>query len=421
MYILGVNISHDSSTCLLKDGEIVYYSENERLTGDKAREEDDKINIIKTFFNENKILPIYDHIESIKKYTKEIDYIIFSSYGSYRLDNEDKFIDDKILIRSIISKLSEENIKFNTSVFYENNHHIYHAANAFYASGFQDSAALIMDGGGSFDHDYFTNHTKKISDYPFREVESIYTCSYDFPNFTSHYKVNSMLDDPFDETEEIFWKKTDNEIYTKSRSCGDIFNVIAQMLDMGKDNSNGAGKLMGLSGHRLKTDKSIPMKLFDRSKIDQIIDQYETKHEMFLVEWFEKIDDVYVTRNRLLSHINDFMKNNVRDKSLSKQNLDFYILASLAYKLQKETFLHTIRLIDKAIKITGKNRIVLSGGYFMNCVNNFKYTQLFPQIEFFVDPIPHDGGTAIGAAKYFWYGLTKSKDKFQFENVYFGP
>lgn len=413
MYILGVNISHDASTCLLKDGEIVYYSEDERLTGDKVKSFIDRDNILNTFFEEDKILPIYHHIESIKKYTKEIDYIIFSSYGTHRVDNEDNFIDDKLAIKSIISKLSEENIKFNTSVFYENNHHIYHAANAFYASGFEDSAALIMDGGGSFDHTYFTNNTKKTSDYPFREVESIYSCSYDFPNFNSHYKVNSMLDDQYGETEEIFWKRHDSEIYTKSRSCGDIFNEISLMLGMDKGNSNGAGKLMGLSGHRLKSK--------DKSINEKIINDYEKKHELFLYEWFRKIDNIYVTQDRLLNHIYNFIENNVRDKSLSKENLDFYILASLAYKLQKETFLHTIRLIDKTIKITGKNRIVLSGGYFMNCVNNFKYTQLFPHIEFFVDPIPHDGGTAIGAAKYFWYGLTKSKDKFPFENVYFGP
>ena len=101
--------------------------------------------------------------------------------------------------------------------------------------------------------------------------------------------------------------------------------------------------------------------------------------------------------------------------------LDTYICASLAHKLQEETYNHTCRLIQKTIDMTGKNKIVLSGGYFLNCVNNYKYTKAFPEVEFFVDPMPHDAGTAIGAAKYLWYGLTKSKEKFPFKNIYFGP
>ena len=42
--------------------------------------------------------------------------------------------------------------------------------------------------------------------------------------------------------------------------------------------------------------------------------------------------------------------------------------------------------------------IVLSGGYSLNCTNNYKYLQSFPDINFFVDPVPHDGGTAVGCA-----------------------
>ena len=41
------------------------------------------------------------------------------------------------------------------------------------------------------------------------------------------------------------------------------------------------------------------------------------------------------------------------------------------------------------------------GGYFLNCSNNFKYVKQFPNLNFFVDPVPHDGGTAIGACIYY--------------------
>ena len=37
----------------------------------------------------------------------------------------------------------------------------------------------------------------------------------------------------------------------------------------------------------------------------------------------------------------------------------------------------------------------------MNCSNNFKLVKYFSDYKFFVDPIAHDGGTAIGAAYYY--------------------
>jgi len=42
--------------------------------------------------------------------------------------------------------------------------------------------------------------------------------------------------------------------------------------------------------------------------------------------------------------------------------------------------------------------IILSGGYHMNCANNFKLVKHFPECNFFVDPIANDAGTAVGAA-----------------------
>ena len=42
--------------------------------------------------------------------------------------------------------------------------------------------------------------------------------------------------------------------------------------------------------------------------------------------------------------------------------------------------------------------ILLSGGYALNCTNNAKYLDAFPDYQFFVDPVANDAGTAIGSA-----------------------
>ena len=58
----------------------------------------------------------------------------------------------------------------------------------------------------------------------------------------------------------------------------------------------------------------------------------------------------------------------------------------------------TIKLIEKALSYSNSKNIVLSGGYALNCVNNYDYVKHFKDYNFFIDPIAHDGGISMGAA-----------------------
>lgn len=83
-----------------------------------------------------------------------------------------------------------------------------------------------------------------------------------------------------------------------------------------------------------------------------------------------------------------------------KYNLN-YEHVELAKKAQEKSFNDTCFLIEKAYNYKKIKNFILSGGYFLNCSNNFKYVKKYPHINFFVDPIPNDGGTAIGACIYY--------------------
>lgn len=76
-----------------------------------------------------------------------------------------------------------------------------------------------------------------------------------------------------------------------------------------------------------------------------------------------------------------------------------YGSAYMSQLLQEESLVNSLKTIQKAVdyKPDVKN-IVLSGGYSLNCTNNYKYLSEFPDHQIFVDPIAHDGGTAVGAA-----------------------
>lgn len=86
----------------------------------------------------------------------------------------------------------------------------------------------------------------------------------------------------------------------------------------------------------------------------------------------------------------------------SKQhyNLD-YNNVDVAKKIQEKSFSETCVLIEKAYNYKKIKNFVLSGGYFLNCSNNFKYVKKYSEFNFFVDPDPSDGGTALGACVYY--------------------
>jgi len=91
-----------------------------------------------------------------------------------------------------------------------------------------------------------------------------------------------------------------------------------------------------------------------------------------------------------------------------KHNLNNNVL-KIAKKAQKETLDERIALVEKAITYNDCKNIILSGGYHLNCANNFKLVKHFPKLNFFVDPIAHDGGTSVGAA----YNYIKYEENFK--------
>lgn len=84
-----------------------------------------------------------------------------------------------------------------------------------------------------------------------------------------------------------------------------------------------------------------------------------------------------------------------KNTDLDKDILD------IAHKAQEETFQDRVELIEKAMTYSDCKNIILSGGYHLNCSNNFKLVKHFPKFNFFIDPIPYDGGTAVGGAHYY--------------------
>jgi carbamoyltransferase len=97
------------------------------------------------------------------------------------------------------------------------------------------------------------------------------------------------------------------------------------------------------------------------------------------------------------------------------------IQKDLAYAVQEQTSDRMVELIRKAHELTGEKNIVICGGYGLNCVANYKYWKEFPDLNIYCEPISHDGGTSIGAAKMVHYQLSEDTSPQKQESVYYGP
>lgn len=374
MYILGVNISHDASCCLLKDGEIVFFHEDERFS--KIKHQQYRRGLKPRGENPYK----FYQYESIKKHTNFIDYIIFTSF-------KDPYGGDYEIIFDLMNEFKMEGIEWNRVFFRENDHHFYHASNAAFFSGFEECACLVMDGSGSFVENRYDFIVKE----PFREIESIYSFNYSrglsekFKHFSQRGDGNFEEHIPEGSIKSVVSEsgEVSEFVYSSSIGCGLLFSWAAYSLGYGEEHNE--GKIMGLSSYGKKTDK--------------------------YGKWFYYTNGVGKTNNNLLYEL-------LSEKYLSLRSSDEQ--KDILKTLQEETKEHTIFLIKKALEMCNTNNIVLSGGYFLNCVNNYHYLKEFPEVNFFVDPISSDGGLSIGAARYLWWDLSRDQTIRKLETLYLG-
>ena len=92
-------------------------------------------------------------------------------------------------------------------------------------------------------------------------------------------------------------------------------------------------------------------------------------------------------------------------------------IASSAQLILEETMEN---LIKKAIQISGKKKIVLTGGVALNCkmIHNLSKLDIFDELV--VPPSPGDSGSAIGAANFAYLNKTKNKI-LNLNTIFLGP
>ena len=359
MITLGINkTSHHGSVALLKDNEIVFFIESERLSNIKYDGH------------------IFQAVNEIKKYTTYIDNLVLT--GCTPTQEKYEAFATYNVYASIVLSLNKSFLDHGFTIYdFWDNHHAMHAATAFYNSGFKNALCIVKDGLGS---DYYFN-TKQFPNSYGREISSSFIMKY-----PSEIKVIEQKIIFPNKIKNNLMKVKENVFITNSVSEGTAFDVTAKNFELG---TMAAGKLMGMSSYGKKNKNNPP-----------------------------------IYKNGLINE-DLFMINNtdVRDVSLNlKLEDDFQFKADFAYQLQTEIQEKVAEEIIQRLKQTKQKNLCLSGGFFLNCAFNYYLLKKLPEnIKIYVEPVSHDSGNAIGAAKFLYYQLTNSKKILEQKNIYYGP
>ena len=373
--VLGVNTSHDTAVAVIKDGEVKHVYEEERSRRSKywsPREDCDEADNGVSY--EEMGLLCIEH-----KQLHSPDALAFASFDrrDFHIDVHEKVRRDRLLQQEIVSEFSKQQLsrkrldeiqkQFGPTVFKKNKIFIDED------TAINDAIARQIYGGGEFEYDFCKEHhyfhavcASHLSPY-----DECIVITWDGGGFNSHFE-----DWPGYQEIEGIWHYKDNEVkpvwkrYSNHRMANDI-----------------SQRLFGQFGENC-------CEVYDEEEYDMngVTSVFTSMPSMGMnfsnMSYALGCDDLGRAAGKVMGMA-----------SYSRMHPNVYSKHSVAQQLEHDSLEHSCGIIQNAInRLPDCKNIVLSGGYSLNCTNNYKYLQRFPDYQFFVDPIPHDGGTAVGCA-----------------------
>ena len=341
-WIAGIARGHNGGVCLLKDGEIVFAVEEERI----SRRKYDGAPLASMML--------------IKEYTDKLDYLVIAHTQMAAKDCpvlEYSFEPAYVgLARKmgLIEDLSGQDPKKGHSQVIDlgNIHHKLHAACAFYRSGFTEAAALVVDGAGTFIDFSIMDRQETVW-----EVESIFDCTYpkEINTVWKHLGTRGPATTatiPDMEAKEVYPTEKGTFEYLLDETCGIVkaYEAVTQYCGW---HAIEAGKTMGLFPYG-KPNPEVP----------KIFKKFGTVDRNVMIPTYPNAGHVNV-------HEYPFLDEHPDPDDPKSDLTKYQNRRDLAYAVQTETQAAVLKLIRKAVEMTGKKNIVLSGGYELNCVANY--------------------------------------------------
>ena len=361
MNILGVScFYHDAAACLLSEGRVVAAASEEAFT---RKKHDSRLpaDAIRYVLEEGGIRP--KDISAVVYYDKPIrklDRALRTSLDTFPW-GFGHFLRKMPHMAGVQLRLPKElkkELDYSGPVLYSE-HHLSHAASAFYCSGWEDAAILTVDGVGEWATSSWGHG---------RGGQITLTGETRFPH-----------------------------------SLGLLYS--AMTLYLGFKVNSAEYKVMGLApyGEPLYVDKIrelIHVAPDGTFRLDMKYFAFDLGERMFN-EGFERLMG-QPARPLESGELTQFHKD-------------------VARSLQVVVDDTMVRLATTVVKETGHKKLCLAGGVALNCVANGEILRRAPIEDIYVQPSAGDAGGAMGAALVAWNGLLKKPRLPRLASVYLGP
>lgn len=362
MKILGISaFYHDSAAAIIDNGEVVAAAQEERFTR-KKHDAAFPSNAVKYCLqyagaNINELDAIVFYDKPLLKFERLLEtYYAFSPKGirSFLLAipvwlNEKMFL--KRLIHSELKAIDEKYDKKKVKLLFPE-HHLSHAASAFYPSGFEEAAVLTIDGVG--------------------EWATASICY----GTTKEFKILKELRFP--------------------HSLGLLYSAFTYFLGF-KVNS-GEYKLMGLAPYG--DVNSSDVKKYVETIKTKLVDIKEDGSLWLNQDYFNYAAGLTMAVDDKWEELFGFKRRNAESELEQKH-------CNLGLAIQQITEEVVIKMAQEAKKLTGSSNLCLAGGVALNCVANGKLITAGVFDNVFIQPASGDAGGALGAAlaaNYIYFG-----------------
>ncbi len=354
--ILGISaFYHDSAACILKEGKIIAAAQEERFTRKKHDPSypHNAINFVLKYANLklSEIDQIVFFEKPFLKFERLLEtYVAFAPRGFISFSKampiwiKEKLFQKNLLFNKL--KTHDQNYKSDQNIFFSD-HHLSHAASAFFPSPFDEAVILTADGVGEWATTTVAtgkNNNLEIK----KEIHFPHSLGLLYSAFTYYtgFKVNS-----------------------------------------------GEYKLMGLAPYgkpiyENKIKKLLDIKDDGSFRLDQKYFNYATG----LTMTNEKFNNLFGQKPR-----------NPKNEKITQFHMD------IAASIQKVTEEIMINLAKSIRKEYGLKNLCLAGGVALNCVANGKILRekIFENI--WIQPAAGDAGGSLGAALALWHIEKKNK------------
>ena len=384
MDILGISCYfHDSAAALLRDGLLIAAAEEERFTRKKHDYEFPQ-NAIDFCLKVGKIRGSdLDYVVFFEKPFLKFERLLLSSMQtfprSHRVFREAMitWLGDKLWIKNLIQKrlgLPPSKILFSE-------HHLSHAASAFFCSPFEEAAILTVDGVGEWTTASLGvgrgTEIKLLKEIRFPHslglLYSAFTAFLGFEVNEGEYKVMGMA--PFG----------------TPRYVDKVYRLI-------RTGSDGSFELnMDYFCFHYSTEQTF------NGKFEELFGPSRDPKARF-----------FTSASGYPSYFGERPSNY---EQLSRQNQHY---ADVAASIQAVTEEILLKMAQHVHKETGLRRLCMAGGVALNSVANGKILRETPFEEIYVQPSAGDGGGAFGAALYAYHGVLGRPRKFVMEHAYWG-